>query len=271
MALELNEQTVPFKEFYGANYKQMPLLISGKNEKGKVVDIPRIPLSYEGLMKRKLQVLNASQEIQDAWYTNYFDTGDGVATDRAGNIKIEYDSPTMRSLNPESKLKSGALVLADDAFEKIQGHEFTSKDIAKYKFNESLSESEVNEHPFWMVLAREDKALLKEYAHQIFKKAKETHGYDKNMGVYLSSFREVPNMRLWLSNRLDNDSNASGLNFLVNYIGRLVGVAPEAQSALDKSSIIIPALDDIIKISSPYVAEINRDALTKDLTANLYK
>ena len=261
MTLKLNDNVKPFKEFEGSNYKQMPKLIAEG----------RIPLSFAGLMKRKLQVLNGSSEVRDAWYDNYVDTGDGIAYNRSGNVKIELDSPTMRELNPKSAIKSGALVISDYTFDNIQGEEFTSKDIAKYKFNTSLSESEVVEHPFWNALARGDKALLKEYAHAVFKLAKEKHGYDNNMGVYLSSFKEVPNMRLWLSIGRDSGSGAFGNFNLGSLGGRLVGVAPEAQSALERTSIIVPSLDDIMKISTPYVAEINKDALKRDLTESLYK
>jgi hypothetical protein len=261
MTLELNDNVKPFKEFEGSNYKQMPKLIAEG----------RMPLSFAGLMKRKLQVLSGSPEVRDAWYDNYVDTGDGIAYDRSGNVKIELDSPIMRGLNPKSEIKSGALVISDNAFENIRGEEFTSKDIAKYKFGTSLSESEVVEHPFWNALARGDKALLKEYAHAVFKLAKEKYGYDKNMGVYLSSFREVPNMRLWLSNRLGGSSDAGGYDNLDANDGRLVRVAPEAQNAHERTSIIVPSLDDIMKISTPYVAEINKDALKRDLKESLYK
>ncbi|MBU1202393.1 MAG: hypothetical protein KJ583_07725 [Nanoarchaeota archaeon] len=258
MALELNEPRKVYKEFYGRNIDKMPELI----EQGFS------PLSMAQVMQRRLDVLGSTPEVKDAWWMNYFDTGDGIAYDRSGNIKIEYDSPTMRSLNPESKLKSGALVLADDdAFEKIQGPEFTSKDIAKYKFNESLRESDVNEHPFWMALARGDKVLLKEYAHQVFKKAKETQGYDKNMGVYLSSFREVPNMRLWLLGRLNNNGSGNG-NYNVDYNdGRLVGVAPEAHGA---EKIVTPSLEQVMKASLKYIAPVNAESLRKELSP-LYK
>ncbi len=45
--LILNDQVVPFKEFYGKNNEQMPKLI----EEG------RIPLSVAGLMEKRLEVL----------------------------------------------------------------------------------------------------------------------------------------------------------------------------------------------------------------------
>lgn len=261
MALELNDTRKPFQEFEGANYKQMPKLIADG----------RTPLSFVGLMKRKLQVLSASPEVRDAWFTNYVDTGDGVAYDTAGNVKIDLDSPTMRELNPKSTIKNGALLLPDGAYDKVNGQEFTSKDIGKYRFNTSLTEAEVNDHPFWLALARGDKALLKEYTHQVFKMAKEKHGYDKNMGVYLSGFKDVPNMRLWLSLRLGSDSRANGDYNLDDDGGRLVGVAPEAQSALEKTSIVIPSIDEIVKVANPFIAPVNMDAFKKGLETNLYK
>ena len=46
MALQLNEQDVPYKEFYGRNIGQMPKLIAEG----------RVPLSVSGLMQRRLEV-----------------------------------------------------------------------------------------------------------------------------------------------------------------------------------------------------------------------
>ena len=63
MALDLNQIIVPYKEFYGRNTEQMPLLIAEG----------RIPLSVAGVMEQRLR-----SEKPD-WKNNYFDTGDAVA------------------------------------------------------------------------------------------------------------------------------------------------------------------------------------------------
>ena len=64
MALQLNEQVVPYREFNGANTAQMPLLI--KNG--------RVPMSVANLMDRRLEVKDAkySSEVRAAWHDNYF-------------------------------------------------------------------------------------------------------------------------------------------------------------------------------------------------------
>jgi hypothetical protein len=123
-------------------------------------------------------------------------------------------------------------------------------------------------NPFWKALARDPK-LHEEYAQAVFKEAKTRYGYDKNMGVYTSGFREVPNMRLWLLGRLSNDSSvAYGVNVLGDYGGgRLVGVAPEAQGV---AKIATPTLDQIMKVGSRFIAPVNMDAMRKELD-NLYK
>ena len=71
MGLQLNDQEL-FKEYKGINREQMPLLRADG----------RVPLSVAGLMRRRLEVLEskvAPEVCCDAWWNNYFDTGDAAA------------------------------------------------------------------------------------------------------------------------------------------------------------------------------------------------
>ncbi len=78
VSLKLNEPTEKFKEFYGRNIDQMPELI----KEG------RAPLSVAGLMRRRLEVLTASEDVKDAWWSNYFDTWDTVIYHPDGKFKV---------------------------------------------------------------------------------------------------------------------------------------------------------------------------------------
>src|SRR3990167_9218704 len=111
MSLQLNNPVVDFKEFYGQNIRQMPLLI-GEG---------RTPLSTAGLMRKYLEVLDlykkAPKELKpayasllSAWEDNYFDTGDGAVRFSEGGLHVAPDAPYLRLLTPETKLVNGAVV-----------------------------------------------------------------------------------------------------------------------------------------------------------------
>ena len=65
MALQLNEQVVPYQEFYGRNTEQMPMLIKSG----------RVPMSAAGLMDRRLEVRDErfSQKVRSDWHDSYFE------------------------------------------------------------------------------------------------------------------------------------------------------------------------------------------------------
>src|SRR3989344_831181 len=106
MSLTLNEAPQKFKEFYGKNVEQMPLLIAEG----------RTPLPVAGHMQRRIETRNASEEVRSSWIDNYFDTGDAVVYHPDGRVKIVLDSQTLREMNLDSKRNSGALVLGEDVY-----------------------------------------------------------------------------------------------------------------------------------------------------------
>jgi len=235
MALQLNDTVKDYKEFYGRNTDQMPLLIAEG----------RTPMSAQGLMQRRLETLNSGdQDLIKTFWENYFDTGDAKFYNTNGNAKVVLDSGIMRRINPQSKLKNGALIISDDEYKALEGQEFTRDELNKYAKGESLSRKEVISNPIWKALAR-DQALLEEYAGKAFDKAKADHGYSKIMGVYVSDTPDVPVGRLWFVSRLINDSDAIARGNLDDDNVRLVGVAPKAQSASKNQASF--ALDDKVK------------------------
>ncbi len=218
MSLKLNEEVLPSQEYYGRNTEQMPRLIADG----------RVPLSAAGLMLKRLDVLSAgySAEVRDAWWDNYFDTGDAVSRNQEGNVKIELDSQIIMQINKKSELKNSALILSNETYNAITPALGLTKAEAEKYFKDSFTEQGVNQSPVWQALAR-DKELLKEYSHQVFALAKQKFNYDKNMGLYLSSAEKVPTMRLWSVWGLVGRSNAGCRYGLDGYYGRLVGVRRE--------------------------------------------
>jgi len=210
MSLDLNPSPQTFKDFYGRNVDQMPKLIAEG----------RTPLSVVGLMEARLKY---GKDLP-AWMDNYFDTGDGVLYHPDGRIKVVHDSKLVRELNLKSPLKGGALVLGDGVYDSIQGQEFNREKLEKYVEN-PLSEKQAKSNPIWRALARDNQALLDEYTGFIFAQAKKRFDYDKNMGVYLDSASDVPKLRAWCIDWLDDGSYANVRLNLGSDYGRFVGVS----------------------------------------------
>ena len=198
MGLQLNEQVVPYREFYGRNTEQMPLLIADG----------RLPLSVSGFMHRRLEVRGAkySSKVRSAWHDNYFDTGDALLNHPDGKIKIVPDA--LRDISPESKLSNGALVMPTGLYEYLDGQEFTKEDLRKY-VKDYFTRVEAKQNPLWQALAR-DKNLLNDYADFVFDETKTRFGYDQNMGLYIPSFQKEPTARLWYVDWREYWSSAYG-------------------------------------------------------------
>ena len=217
------EENQRFVLFEGRNTEQMPKLI--KNG--------RVPISFAGLMQRRLEVLNsnASQEVKDSLWNTSFDTGDAPAYDTQGNMKVVLDAQLLRKLTPKSKLLKGALVLPEGTYASLQGEEFTQEQLAQYA-GKRLNKRQLVDNPMWVSLARGNKTLLAEYGTAAFARAKE-FGYDTAMGIvvdspFVPSLQEKENMRLWVVGVDDYLFGAGGDVSLDEVYGRLVGIAPEA-------------------------------------------
>jgi len=76
MEPQLDEGVKPYRNFRTDKSKkyvqQMPLLISGRNQEGEIVDVPRGPIEVEQVFERRLHSLNPE------WLANYFHTGTGL-------------------------------------------------------------------------------------------------------------------------------------------------------------------------------------------------
>lgn len=220
-SLKLNEPIEKFKEFYGKNTDQMP----------KILGEGRTPLSVAGLMKRRLEALTASEDVMDAWWNNYFDTGDAVIYHPDGRFKVVINAePIWKEFSPNSKLKSGALILPEGTYDRLDGESFSREEIGRYGIaGKLLTMEEAKRNPIWKALAGEDQALLDSYVDATFKKAKEDFNYSGDMmKIWLSQPQEVTAGRLWCVLRLYDNSSADGDDNLDSDYGRLVGVAPEA-------------------------------------------
>jgi len=221
IALQLNEPRIEYKEFTVSIIDEMPRLIQQGYQ----------PISIAQIMQRRLNVLGSIPEVKDAWWMNYFDSGDAVVYHPDGKIKIVLDSPLARKLNPDitlsdgtpdSVLPYGALILPDGMYEQVQGEEFSKDVVEKYTYAEQPTVRKVKHNPIWRALAR-DQNLLAEYAKATFKEAKPEYNTDTKMEILISSYTKVPNLRLWELG--GNLSHAIGFDTICGLTGRLVGVS----------------------------------------------
>ena len=201
----------------------MPALIADK----------RVPLSVAGLMERRLNSGNIE------WRDNYFDCGDAIAYHPDGGVKIVLDAKLLREMTASSKLKNGALILADGVYETLGGFDFTRNELEGIT-ERDLTLKEVKDHPMWLALSR-NPALLNEYSARMFAEMKQRFKYDTAMGVYLASAEKVPTLRASFVGRLGYGSRLFGGGNLDVDDGRLVRVAPEALGA-PNSVMVRPSL-----------------------------
>ena len=227
--LQLNEYQ-DYKAFpeegTGIYIEQMPKLIAEG----------RTPLSASGLMKRRLEVRNASEQVRNSWFYNYFDLSDGNIIHPDGSVKIDLDSKLLRSLTPETKLFNHALPLQSEQYDSLQMPELSKKEVGQYMKRKLLKRKQVLDNKAWRILARhpsevpkeyaEDEKLLPEYTDLIF-----SHGYDRAMAIFSAQPQDIPLLRSWCVGRLgDDDWSVAGGGERLDVDVRLVGVAPKAHA-----------------------------------------
>ena len=223
MGSDLNDIRAPYQDFRTDETprytEQMPLLIAdGRN-----------PITVAQVMERRLH------SERPAWKDEYFDTGDAVvySTDK-DKFKVVRSAPFLRDVTPQSRLSSGALVLADNAYTTVDGAEFSRKDL-KAVLGRDLVAADVKKHPVWQYVVG-DQALLDEYTDRMFAEMGTRFSYNDAMGTYLANAQKVPTARALFVGRLVGRSQLRGRLGLDGDDGQLVGVAPEALGA---SGVII--------------------------------
>ena len=215
MSLQLNEPRIEYKEFFGRYNQQMPRLISDG----------RTPMSVADIMRRRLEVANSTPDVRAAWLDNFFDTSDGIAYHPSGKVKVVLDAVPLRKITPQNALPNGALSIDAATYTSLPGKEIRSATLTT---GTPLAKRAAMNSPIWNALARDDKALLREYTNLVFADAKQRFGYERNMGIYLSTTPETPALRAWVVDRINSRSVLYGNSDLDNNDGRLVGVAREA-------------------------------------------
>lgn len=225
MTIQLTGKSEPrgsYQEFYGSLLQQMPILIDRGSD----------PISVAGAIGRRE---SAPADVVDEWKRNYIFTGDGAAYDRRKNAKFVLDATLLREINVDTKLTNGAMILSNDQWEELHGDDVLY--LRADKVNQAYKKGFVKRDGVWQpentVVGDVWEHLsrgkdLKDYAEMVHKTSKS----DKVMWLWFDrSNYDSPVMRSLVLGRIGNDSYAKGGNDLNDNLGRLVGVAPEAQIA----------------------------------------
>ena len=173
-------------------------------------------------------------------------------------MKIVYDSKLLQSINSESELQEGGLVINKAAFNQSEGYTFSKKEHDRYAKTIMISKKEVIDNPIWRALARDEQGngLLKEYADATFDILKE-----HQMMMPLASMNylvetiddALPTGKLWyLASLYPKGSGASAICGL-DEEGRLVGELKK--KSLSREQISSMVSDLIAPVSKPLLEE----------------
>ena len=213
------------RSFSGRNIEQMPLLRSGKDEKGNVVDVPRTPITPQQLLYERVHGKN--EDVTGLLTDKYVDTACGLFVDPMGSgaIKVgSYGIPVVygviNQLNLMSLLEDGSLRITAEFYESIPKKDayFISADAANALRQNPYAELKVREG-FWEYVAEWNTQLVQEYLKLV--QSKVGGSMKDRMGLDLSP---VQGMRLLGLRPVDIIGYANGGGgHLGSDLGHLVG------------------------------------------------
>ena len=220
----------PHREFYGQPKVQMPLLVSGKDEQGNVIDVPRDSVSFAYVLERRE---TAPEDVRETWQKNYFFTGDGSTAGAGGDHLIVLDAQALRDVTPKSELYNGALVLSAGAWQNLKDRKdkvvyLTAEEVQEakgkgyVKTNGVWTPANKSVAKVWDTLSRGRDLSL--YAQLV---SEHSSRRDSLLNVYFNKTTKNgrPTMRSWTADGIDSYSAAVGNSILDFYYGNLVGVA----------------------------------------------
>jgi hypothetical protein len=225
MEFDSNKQGI-YKEFYGRNIDQIPLLISEG----------RVPMNTSQLMQKRLNGISElevisedfSKGIEDFWGSRGFNTFDVVIYNLNRDIKIVLDYQPLKEINPQTQRKCGGLTISEDFYKTLEGEVLNKDNIGK--INMPLTKEEAKVNPVWKVLAR-DQALLNDYVDFVFSKRKRFLYYT-GMSVCLNDFssKKLPEIRLWTISGIEFGADALGFGSIDYDFGRFMGILDKEKS-----------------------------------------
>lgn len=116
----LHERVPAPYEYYSEEIvSEMPLLISGRDEEGTVLDVPRIPISCREVIERRL---SAPKDVVENWRSAMIFTGDAVCYScEKGALEalLLLDAEAVRTVNPRTRFtKDGQRPVSRELFQE---------------------------------------------------------------------------------------------------------------------------------------------------------
>jgi len=221
------EVPLRLRSFYGRNVEQMQRLLEGKDENGKVVDIPRTPITVKQLLYER--VSGKYEHDRTLLRDNYVNAADVIVVDPEGSgetIIGLYTDPAVKelvhSLCSINQLVAGSLPVSTDQYQEIKKQAFVfAPNVANELRRDPYSQQEFREE-FWNYVAEGDTDLVRANLSLV----QEVNGgsMKDRMGLYLSS---NSGLRLVCVGSVGGISDADGYRGLGLSDGPLVGVAAE--------------------------------------------
>ncbi len=147
----------PYKCFYGDLQEQIPLLLSGKDQEGKIVDVSRTQASIADIIERRMRDLTV---VVDNWRGYQFFTGDGAVSNSDGDYLIVLENllpPELQFLRnsylekaPTSIRYSGAVVLPDGAWEELKAQKDKVVHLTAEEVQEVFTNGYVHKEGAWV-------------------------------------------------------------------------------------------------------------------------
>lgn len=137
-----------YRAFRGSPRLVMPYLISGKDEAGKAIDVPRVPISIAQAIER--QQISFPEEITLFWREVSFHTGDSVVYGQDGDVLIALDAQPLRELNSRSELYHGALILPNESWEELKMQKEKVMHLTKQDIYETEGRGYVKRNGEWV-------------------------------------------------------------------------------------------------------------------------
>jgi hypothetical protein len=155
----------------------------------KLVQMGKVPISTSALMNLILNTVNSTPRSdlalsQVEYLESWGCLGDAVLSSPKdkNKFKISLNYSLIRTLNPQSELFNGAIVLPNEIYEQAEGEEIKSN---KVKWSQRLTKKEVLASPVWRALTQGDSYLLSNYFDLITRLMSEANNPDHiAMGIF---------------------------------------------------------------------------------------
>ena len=261
---EETELTIPskvfiFKEFYGRIIDNMPLLLSGKDKEGNIIDVPRKPITPKRLMH--VRVHGENENDRQSLRKNYVHTAYPIINDpnnTGESVIASYSEPIVKeivdSLNPKSKIRNYSLDINGDIYQAIRScgtKLIIPASVANNLRSDGYSEPKTRREA-WEFVAEGDVRLVDDTLKMVV--AEKGGSFNNRMGWFFSKYT---GLRLLGVGSVGSNSSADAyVSFLDGDNGRLVGECAggaNARESIDttvtrtESDIIVPKPKEIME------------------------